>query len=148
MTDSIKTISRRQALAGIASVGAAVAASRPVEAQTWGRVFIFNTASEKVELKLNRRALPAIVGTAREDYYIPDVISIDRTALLSDLVLGEFANRNTLHVQFSDHQVVYDIQIDPAKYDLKHDLQLYVHRDGLVILHDGVEMAGGVTRIS
>lgn len=148
VTDTSKTISRRQALAGIAAVGAAVAASRPVEAQAWGRVFIFNTASEKVELKLNRRALPAIVGTEREDYYIPDVISIDRTALLPDLVLGEFANRNTLHVQFSDRQVVYDIQIDPAKYDLKHDLQLYVHRDGLVILHDGVEMTGGVTQIS
>lgn len=148
MTDSSKTISRRQALAGIASVGAAVAASRPVEAQAWGRVFIFNTASEKVELKLNRRALPAIVGTEREDYYIPDVISIDRTALLPDLVLGEFANRNKLHVQYSDHEVVYDIQIDPAKYNLKHDLQLYVHRDGLVMLHDGVDITNGVTRIS
>jgi hypothetical protein len=153
VTDSNNSISRRQALAGIASVGVAVAASRPVpsrpvEAQAWGRVFIFNTASEKVELRMNRQALPAIVGTAREDYYIPDVISVDRTALLPDLVVGEFANQNKLHVQYPNDQVVYDIKIDPAKYNLKHDLQLYVHRDGLVMLHDGVDITNGVTRNS
>ncbi|NKB58812.1 MAG: hypothetical protein GKS00_20980 [Alphaproteobacteria bacterium] len=148
MTDSNNSISRRQALAGMVAVGAAAAASRPVEAQVWGRVFIFNTAPEVVQLELNRRALPAIVGTEREDYYIPDVISIDRTALLPDLVVGEFAARNRLQVQYPDGAVTYQIDVDASKYELKRDLLLYVHRDGLIMLHDGTNISENVQKIS
>jgi hypothetical protein len=148
MADHKTPISRRQALGGIVSAGALAASHRRVEAQTWGRVFIFNTAPEKVQLKLNRRALPAIIGTEREAYYIPDVISVDRTQLVADLVVGEFADRNKLHVRYSGNEATYAVAIDPAKIRLDRDLQLYVHRDGLIMLHDGVDISHNVRKIS
>ncbi len=148
MTEQRTKISRRQAITGIASVSAVAAVAPRAKAQSWGRVFIFNTALDKVELKLNRRALPAIVGTEREAYYIPDVISVDRTSLLPDLVVGEFAKRNKLQVRYADQEVVYDIAIDASKYHLERDLQIYVHRDGLVMLHDGVDISENIQKIS
>jgi hypothetical protein len=147
MADHKSPISRRQALAGMVSAGALAAARGPARAQTWGRVFIFNTAPEKVELKLNRRALPAIIGTEREAYYIPDVISVDRTALIPELVIGEFADKNTLHVRYPDGEATYRIDIDRTKYRLDRDLQLYVHRGGLVMLHDGVDISENVSKL-
>ncbi len=145
MTDQKSTITRRAALGGMFSAGALAAARRPVEAQAWGR---FNTASEKVELKLNRRALPAIVGTEREAYYIPDVIFVDRTSLISDLVVGEFTEANKLHVRYSGKETVYNIDIDPAEHRLDRDLQLYIHRDGLTMLRDGEDISQSVRKIS
>ncbi len=148
MSEHNMRISRRQAITGIASIGVTAAAThRRAKAQTWGRVFIFNTALEVVELKLNRRALPAIVGTERDAYYIPDVISVDRTSLLPTLVVGEFAQRNKLHVRYPDREVAYDIEIDPSRFKLERDLQLYVHRDGLVLLHDGVDISENIRKI-
>ena len=148
MANQKSTITRRAALTGLFSAGALAATRRPAEAQTWGRVYIFNTAPEKVELKLNRRALPAIVGTEREDYYIPDVIYVDRTALISELVIGEFTDSNTLHVHYSDKEAVYEIDIDPAQHKLDRDIQLYIHREGLTMLRDGVEITQNVRKIS
>jgi hypothetical protein len=148
MADHKIRISRRQAIAGIASVSAVAAVPRRAKARSWGRVFVFNTALEKVELKLNRRALPAIVGTEREAYYIPDVISVDRTSLLPDLVVGEFAKRNKLHVRYPDREALYEIEIDASKYQLERDLQLYVHRDGLVLLQDGIDISENIRKIS
>jgi len=148
MANQESTITRRAALGGLFSAGALAASRRPVEAQAWGRVYIFNTAAEKIELKLNRRALPAIVGTEREDYYIPDVIYVDRTALISDLVVGEFSDSNTLHVHYSDKEAVYEIGIDPAQHKLDRDIQLYIHREGLTMLRDGVEITQNVRKIS
>ena len=148
MTDQKSTITRRAALGGMFSAGALAAARRPVEAQTWGRVYIFNTASEKVELKLNRRALPAIVGTEREAYYIPDVIFVDRTSLISDLVVGEFTDANKLLVRYSGKETVYKIDIDPAEHKLDRDLQIYIHRDGLTMLRDGEDISQSVRKIS
>ncbi len=144
-------ISRRQALGALGaavSAGAVASVARPAKAQQWGRVFVFNMASDKVELELNRRALPAIVGTAREDYYIPDVISVDRSTLPGNLVVGEFAARNKLIVRYAGDAVVYEISVDAAKYELGQDLQLYVHRDGLVLLHKGADVSDGVRKIS
>ncbi len=148
MADQESTITRRAALGGLFSAAALAATHRPIAAQNWGRVYIFNTAPEKVELKLNRRALPAIIGTKREDYYIPDVISVDRTALLRELVVGEFTDSNDLHVRFAGVEAVYEIEIDPAKYRLDRDLQLYVHRDGLTMLQDGADISENVRKIA
>lgn len=148
---NIGPISRRQALGALGAVvsaGAVASLARPAKAQQWGRIFVFNMASDKVELELNRRALPAIVGTAREDYYIPDVISIDRSALPENLVVGEFAARNKLIVRYSGHAVSYEIDVDSTKYQLDQDLQLYVHRDGLFLLHAGVDISEGVRKLS
>jgi len=147
MGDRSTLISRRQALGGLLSVGALAASRRPAQAQNWGRVFIFNTAPEKVELQLNRRALPAIIGAEREAYYIPDVISVDRTALIPELVVGEFCDRNTLHVRYPDGERTYRIDIDSKQYRLDRDLQLYVHRNGIVMLHDGVDISKHVSKV-
>ena len=92
--------------------------------------------------------MPAIIGTEREAYYIPDVISVDRTSLLPDLVVGEFAVENTLHVRYPDGDSTYAIDIDPAKHRLERDLQLYVHREGLVMLQDGIDISENVRKIS
>lgn len=148
MADHTTPITRRAALGGLVFAGAMAAAKRPVEAQSWGRVYIFNTASEKVELNLNRRALPAIIGTEREAYYIPDVIYVDRTALIPDLVVGEFSKSNKLHVRFAKHEAIYEVDIDPAKHKLDRDLQIYVRRDGLTMLRDGVDISESVRKIS
>lgn len=147
MGDHAKPISRRQALGGLLSAGALAASRRPAQAQNWGRVFIFNTAPEKVELQLNRRALPAIVGAEREAYYIPDVISVDRTALIPELVVGEFCERNTLRVRYPGDEQTYRIDIDTKQFRLDRDLQLYVHRAGIVMLHDGVDISQHVSRV-
>ncbi len=87
MADHRAPITRRAALGGMVFAGALAAAKQPVYAQKWGRVYILNTAPEKVGLNLNRRALPAIIGTEREAYYIPDAIYVDRTSLIRDLVV-------------------------------------------------------------
>ena len=148
MADHKTPITRRAALGGMVFAGAFAAAKRPVRAQKWGRVYIFNTAPEKVELNLNRRALLAIIGTEREAYYIPDVIYVDRTSLIRDLVVGEFADANKLHVRFSSHEAVYEIDIDPAKHKLDRDLQLYVHRDVLTLLREGVDISESVRKVA
>ena len=148
MADHRAPITRRAALCGMVFAGALAAAKQPVNAQKWGRVYIFNTATEKVELNLNRRALPAIIGTEREAYYIPDVIYVDRTSLIRDLVVGEFADANKLQVRFASHEATYEIDIDPAKHKLDRGLQLYVLRDGLTLLREGVDISDSVRKVA
>ena len=148
-------ISRRQALGGIVAAGAIASMRGPAQAQSnhaqsnqgWGRVFVFNTASEPVDLELNRGKLPAIVGTQRGDYYIPDVIVVDRSTMPSSLVTGEFAAKNSLGVRYPGGLAIYEIVIDPEKFQIGLDLQLYVHRDGVVLLHNGEAVTKSVRKI-
>ncbi len=144
-------ISRRQALGGIVSAGAIASMRVPAQAQAshrWGRVFIFNTASEPVALELNGVDLPAIVGTQRDDYYIPDVIVVDRSAAPPAIVGGEFAAKNRLGVRFPGSAVRYNIEIDPKDFGIGLDLQLYIHRDGVVMLQNGEAVIQSVHKIS
>ena len=142
-------LTRRRALGGLDALGAAASAARPAKSgQSWGRVFIFNTAPEPVTLELNRQKLPEIVGTARDDYYIPDVIAVDRSSAPEPLVTGEFAMKNSFSVTFPDLKAHYEIDIDPQRYRFDRDIQLYVHRDGVIVLQNGKEMPGSVRRIS
>jgi hypothetical protein len=142
-------LTRRQAITGLVAAGAAVSAAKPLRSETsWGRVFIFNTAPEPLSLELNRQKLPEIIGTARDDYYIPDVIAIDRSATPDALVRGEFAQRNRVAVNYKGHSAVYEIEIDPARYRFDQDIQLYVHRDGVVVLQNGQAMPGSVRQLS
>lgn len=145
-----KGISRRQALGGIVAAGAIASMRGPAQAQSkqgWGRVFVFNTASEPVDLELNRGKLPAIVGTQRDDYYIPDVIVVDRSTMPSSLVTGEFAAKNSLGVRYPGGFAIYEIMIDPEKFQIGLDLQLYVHRDGVVLLYNGEAVTKSVRKI-
>ncbi len=142
-------LTRRQAIGGLVAAGAAVSAIKPSRSEgSWGRVFIFNTAPEPVSLELNKQKLLEIVGTARDDYYIPDVIAIDRSATPDSLVMGEFAQRNRVAVNYQGHSALYDIEIDPTRYRFDRDIQLYVHRDGVVILQNGQAMPGSVHKVS
>ncbi len=142
-------ISRRQALGGIVFVG--VLTSKPGPAQAagnWGRVFIFNTAPKPVALELNNAKLLAIVGTQRDDFYIPDVIAVDRSVTPPALVTGEFAAKNSLGVRYPGRVASYEIAIDPNKFPVNLDLQLYVHRDGVVLLHNGEAVTQSIRKIS
>jgi hypothetical protein len=142
-------LTRREAIGGLFAAGAAASVSRPVKSeQAWGRVFIFNTAPEPVSVELNRQKLPEIVGTARDDYYIPDVIAVDRSSAPEPLVMGEFAGKNRVSVTYPGMKAEYAIEIDPSRYRFDRDIQCYIHRDGVVLLQNGMEMPGSVRRIS
>jgi hypothetical protein len=145
----LKGLTRREAIGGLFAVGATASLARPVRGeQAWGRVFIFNTAPEPVSLELNKLKLPDIVGTARDDYYIPDVIAVDRSSVPQPLVTGEFAGKNHFAVSYPDLKAQYEIIIDPDRYRFDQDMQMYVHRDGVILLRNGLDMPGSVRRIS
>jgi len=96
-----------------------------------GSVYIFNTYTESLELKLNKIDIPTIAAAPEGDY-APPHISLERSAATSGSATPIFFSKaNLLQVKHPYHRrpVMHMILLSPTKYPIEDDIYLYVSPD-------------------
>jgi hypothetical protein len=100
---------------------------------TNGRVFIYNTTNQRIQLQLNEESLPSI-DPASGQPYAPKFTTADRVDATSTPDNQFAQNDNTLRVKFPGKQRTYGpINIDPESYPIDVNLVLYIFSKYIVL---------------
>ena len=93
-----------------------------------GKVYIYNTTNQRVQLQLNEESLPSIDPAAgRNGDFAPKYTTADRDDATSTPDNRFAQTNNTLRVKIPGKQRTYGpINIDPETYPTDIDLVLYI----------------------
>jgi hypothetical protein len=105
-----------------------------VESSANGKVFLYNTTNQRIQLQLNEESLDSIDATGRDQSYTPKFTTADRDDATSTPD-NRFAQQdNTLIVKLPGKQRTYGpINIDPETYPTDVNLVLYIFSNYIVL---------------
>ena len=100
-----------------------------------GRVFIYNTTNQRVQLQLNEEALPSIDPAVRQDGNYPPKFTIAERDEATSTPDNRFAQTdNVLRVRIPGKQRTYGpIDIDPENYPTDINLVLYIFSKYIIL---------------
>jgi hypothetical protein len=93
-----------------------------------GKVYIYNTTNQRVQLQLNEESLPSIdPAGGRDGHFAPKFTTADRDDATATPDNRFAQTNNTLRVKIPGKQRTYGpINIDPETYPTDVDLVLYI----------------------
>jgi hypothetical protein len=99
-----------------------------------GRVFIYNTTNQRIQLQLNEESLDSIDAAGGGQPYTPKFTTADRVDVTSTPD-NQFAQKdNFLRVKVPSKQRTYGpINIDPETYPTDVNLVLYIFSNYIVL---------------
>jgi hypothetical protein len=104
-----------------------------VESSANGKVFLYNTTNQRIQLQLNEESLDSIDAAGVDQPYTPKFTTADRVDATSTPD-NQFAQKdNFLRVRFPGKQRTYGpINIDPETYPTDVNLVLYIFSNYIV----------------
>ena len=104
-----------------------------VESSANGKVFLYNTTNQRIQLQLNEESLPSI-DPASGQPYAPKFTTADRVDATSTPDNQFAQNDNTLRVKLPGKQRTYGpININPEAYPTDVNLVLYIFSKYIVL---------------
>jgi hypothetical protein len=105
-----------------------------VESSANGKVFLYNTTNQRIQLQLNEESLDSIDATGGGQSYTPNFTTADRVDVTSTPD-NQFAQKdNFLRVKLPGKQRTYGpINIDPEAYPTDVNLVLYIFSKYIVL---------------
>src|SRR3954452_24305982 len=106
-----------------------------VESSANGKVFLYNTTNQRIQLQLNEESLDSIDAAGGDHQpYTPNFTTADRDDATSTPDNRVAQQDNTLIVKLSDKQRSYGpINIDPETYPTDVNLVLYIFSKYIVL---------------